>query len=98
MYVSMSSDAVWVVTPLNTFTLASAHACFDCKWHTLVQCSQVQYGSLPQEVHSHRLLCMCALTASIEGHGQAVNARQQLARGIPVLQRIPSILCTSDIL
>ena len=35
---------------------------------------------------------MCALIASVEGHGQAVNARQRLAQGIPVLQRIPSII------
>ena len=34
---------------------------------------------------------MRALTASVEGHGQAMNARQWLARGIPALQRIPSL-------
>ena len=34
---------------------------------------------------------MRALTVSVEGHGQARNARQRLVRGIPVLQRIPSI-------
>ena len=43
MYVSMSSSAVQVVTPLSTFTLASAHACVDHKWHVLVQCGTGHY-------------------------------------------------------
>ena len=41
MYVHMyvcpvRCSAVRVVTPLSTFTHASAHACFDCERHTLV--------------------------------------------------------------
>ena len=39
---------------------------------------------------------MCALIASVEGHGQAVNARQWLAQGIPVLQRIIVIYPSSE--
>ena len=33
---------------------------------------------------------MHAFTVSVEGHGQARNGAQQLAQGIPALQRIPS--------
>ena len=47
IYVSMSSGtrwcgAVWVVTPLSTFTLASVHEYFDRKWCA----GAVRYGLL----------------------------------------------------
>ena len=37
---------------------------------------------------SYLLLCMHAVTINIEGHDQARNARQRLARGILTLQHI----------
>ena len=54
---------------------ASAHVYFDYKWHVLVRCVAGRYSI--KYIHT-----------GVEGHSKA---RQRLARGIPVLQRIPSI-------